>query len=44
MEDDLGVVTSSCRSEWSLVSDRNSVYYLKKGVIISKVVELYLKF
>ena len=43
MEDDLGVVTTSCRSEWSLVSDRNSVYYLKQGSIVSKGVELYLK-
>ena len=33
MEDDDGIVTSSCCSEWSLVSDRNRVYHLE---VISK--------
>jgi hypothetical protein len=34
MEDDKGIITSGCCSEWSLVSDRNRVYHL--GVISKK--------
>lgn len=43
MEDDIGIVTSSCCSEWSLVFDRNRVYHL--GVISKKArnLDVYLK-
>lgn len=41
MEDDHGIVTSSCCSEWPLVSDRNSIYYLKKRL---QVVKGYMKY
>ena len=43
MEDDDGIVTGSCCSEWSLVSDGNRVYHL--GVINEKVwnYDIYLK-
>ena len=29
MEDDNGIVTSGCCSEWSLVSNRNRIYHLE---------------
>ena len=44
MEDDVGIVTSSCCSKWSLMSDRNRIYHLaviSKGVKSWSISEIF---